>query len=216
MLSIFIGDACACLRNARELWLTATIWLIRHAAHSEVGERLSGRTPGIPLSAAGERQADMLARRLGRQAFAAIQASPVVRAERTATAIAGDRPVTVVPALEEIDFGAWAGRSFAELETDPGWRSWNASRGGARAPGGEAMAEAQARAVAHVDAAAGEHPGGDVAMVSHADVIRAVIAHYIGLSLDNILRFDIDPASVSRLAVGGWGGRLLALNEGVA
>jgi broad specificity phosphatase PhoE len=50
-------------------------------------------------------------------------------------------------------------------------------------------------------------------MVTHCDIIRAVIAHVLGLSLDHILRFDIDPASISRLAVGDWGAKILSLNE---
>ena len=50
-------------------------------------------------------------------------------------------------------------------------------------------------------------------MVSHCDVIRAVIARVLGLSLDCLLQFDLDPASISRLALGDWGGRVISVND---
>jgi broad specificity phosphatase PhoE len=52
-----------------------------------------------------------------------------------------------------------------------------------------------------------------VVAVSHCDIIRGLIAYYLGLPLDNLLRFDIDPASVSRLMVGSWGARVISVNE---
>ena len=44
-------------------------------------------------------------------------------------------------------------------------------------------------------------------------MIRGIIAHYLGLPLDNLLRFDVDTASVSRLVVGAWGARVESVNE---
>lgn len=197
--------------------MTATIFLVRHAAHGHIGKTLSGRQPDLALSDEGREQAAKLGRALWAHKFARLQSSPVLRAQQTAQAIcdAADRPCVIetVPALEEIDFGDWTGRDFAALDMDPQWQQWNAHRSRARAPGGETMIEAQARAVAHIEAAAVAHPGAEIAMVSHCDIIRAAIAHYLGLVLDNILRFDIDPASISRLAVGSWGGRVLTVNE---
>ena len=75
------------------------------------------------------------------------------------------------------------------------------------------MGEAVARAVAGVEELAADHPDQVIAAVSHCDIIRGVIAHYLGLPLDNMLRFDIDPASVSRLVVGSWGARVMSVNE---
>jgi broad specificity phosphatase PhoE len=76
------------------------------------------------------------------------------------------------------------------------------------------MAEAQARAVAHIEELARAYADAAVAIVSHCDIIRGVIAHYLGLGLDRLLSFDVDPASISRIAVGAWGGRVLSINEG--
>ena len=196
--------------------MTATILLIRHAAHEHLGRVLSGRAPGMGLSAMGERQASALSDRLAPLRLAAIEASPVQRARQTAEAIAGPRGMTVVeaPALDEVDFGAWTGKSFAALAGEPDWTIWNEARDLARAPGGETMAEAQARAVAHIEGLARAYADAAVAIVSHCDIIRGVIAHYLGLGLDRLLSFDVDPASISRIAVGAWGGRVLSINEG--
>jgi broad specificity phosphatase PhoE len=75
------------------------------------------------------------------------------------------------------------------------------------------MAEAVARAVGAIEELAAEHSDQMIAAVSHCDIIRGVIAHYLGLPLDNLLRFDVDPASVSRVAVGNWGARIMTINE---
>ena len=118
----------------------------------------------------------------------------------------------IVDAVDEIDFGDWTGRDFADLADDPAWERWNSARATSAAAGGEAMADVQRRAVAHVSRLARACPGTRIAIVSHCDIIRAVVAHYLGLSLDQILSFDVDPASVSTLVVGDWGGRVVGLN----
>lgn len=197
--------------------MTATVFLVRHAAHADLGQRLSGRTPDVPLSAAGLAQAAGLAVRLAREAIAAIHSSPLERARATAAAIAARLGIgiEVAPALNEVDFGGWTGRRFDELHHERDWTHWNRRRASACPPGGETMAAAQSRAVAHVERVAAAHSGRGVVLVSHCDTIRAVIAHYLGLSLDNLLRFDIDPASISTMLVGPWGARLVTLNERV-
>ena len=195
--------------------MTATILLIRHAAHVELGKTLTGRRRDIALSPEGLEQAEIVADLLGVEPLAAVYSSPRERAWYTAREIADahELGVEVADALDEVDFGDWTGMSFDALEGDPLWQQWNEARSQARPPAGESMAEAVARAVAAIEALAAEHDGGSVAAVSHCDIIRGVIAHYLGLSLDNLLRFDVDPASVSRLAVGNWGARVMTINE---
>jgi broad specificity phosphatase PhoE len=102
---------------------------------------------------------------------------------------------------------------FDTLEGDPAWSEWNEQRGSARPPNGESMAEAAERAAAALEAIAAGHDGATVACVSHCDIVRGLIARIIGLPLDNLLRFDADPASVSRLALGNWGARVMTVNE---
>jgi broad specificity phosphatase PhoE len=195
--------------------VTATVLLIRHAAHVELGRTLSGRRRDVALSAEGLEQAEIVADLLAVEPISAVYSSPRERAYYTARQIAEahELKVEISDSLDEVDFGDWSGRSFDDLEGDPDWSSWNEARGTARPPGGESMAEAVARATAALEAIAAEHPGAGIACVSHCDIIRGVIAHYLGLPLDNLLRFDCDPASVSRIALGSWGARILTVNE---
>ncbi len=167
------------------------------------------------LTAAGERQASSLGERLSGCGIDAVHTSPRERARQTAEAVVArtGAALEVVEALDEIDFGNWTGAGFDELEGQPSWKVWNEARGSASPPGGESMVAAQARAVAHVEGIARTRAGVRIALVSHADILRALVAHYLGLSLDNLLRFEIDPASVSRIEVGSRGGRVLGLNE---
>jgi broad specificity phosphatase PhoE len=196
--------------------VTAQILLIRHAAHGQLGAVLSGRLPDLALSESGRAQAGALAERLGAERLTAIHASPVQRAQETARAIAAvypDLAVETAAALDEVDFGEWQGRAFVELAGDPRWDAWNSTRSTATTPGGETMAQAQKRAWRHVEQTAAALPGATIAMVSHCDVIRSLVAHVLGLGLDRLLTFEIDPASLSRIEVGHGYARLLSLNE---
>jgi broad specificity phosphatase PhoE len=198
--------------------VTATLYLIRHAPHDHLGHILSGRAPGIPLSDAGRGQARRLARALAERRLAGVWSSPVQRARETAKEIALGRgvDVQVEAALDEIDFGTWTGKPFEALAGDGEWGKWNSARGKARPPSGESMAEVQARITDFARTIAALHPDEAIALVSHCDVIRAALAGWLGLPLDNALNFDVDPASVSRVAIGDWGARVLSINEALA
>lgn len=169
----------------------------------------------MALSSEGIDQAKIVADLLGVEPLGAVYSSPRERAWYTAREIAEphQQKVRIADGLDEVDFGDWTGSRFAELEGDPAWTEWNERRSAARPPNGESMAEAVARAAAAIDSIAADHDGETVAAVSHCDIIRGLIAHHLGLSLDNMLRFDVDPASVSRLFVGGWGARVHSVNE---
>ena len=191
---------------------------MRHAAHDRVDRVLCGRMPGVGLGEAGQRQAEALARRFACEGVDAVWTSPLQRARETAEPVAARLGLAARPcdALCEIDFGAWTGQAFDALRDDPRWRRWNEARGSERPPGGESMTEAQTRAAAEVERARAEHPDGRVVLVSHGDVIKAVIAGVLGLSLDAHARFEIAPASISALAVWDGGGKVLSMNEAAA
>lgn len=198
-------------RNNGEAPLTASILLVRHAAHADLGTRLTGRGPDSGLTADGQEQANRLGAWLRAEPMAEVHASPRTRAQKTASALR--REVITADALDEVDFGDWTGRRYDELDGQPEWDRWNAERDVARVPGGESMAEAQGRAVAYVQQVALDFGERTVALVSHCDITRAIVAWVLGLSLNRILSFDVDPASVSRLVVGEWGSRVVSLNE---
>ncbi|HEY0444851.1 MAG TPA: histidine phosphatase family protein [Allosphingosinicella sp.] len=195
--------------------MTAVILLVRHASHVELGRILSGRRRDVSLSKEGLEQAAIVADLLGTEPLAAVYSSPRERAYYTAREIAEphDLKVQIADGLDELDFGRWTGLSFDDLEGDPAWQEWNEARASARPPDGESMAEAAERAAAALAQLAAAHPGEVIAAVSHCDIIRGVIAVHLGLPLDNLLRFDVDPASVSRIAVGDWGARVMSVNE---
>jgi probable phosphoglycerate mutase len=195
--------------------VTATILLIRHAAHVELGRTLSGRRRDVALSGEGLEQAEIVADLLSVEPIAAVYSSPRERAYYTARAIAEahELKAQIADGLDELDFGDWTGMRFDELEGDPVWSEWNEARGSARPPNGESMDEAVDRAARALEAIAADHDGATIACVSHCDIIRGLIAYYLGLPLDNMLRFDTDPASVSRLALGNWGARIMTVNE---
>jgi ribonuclease H / adenosylcobalamin/alpha-ribazole phosphatase len=193
------------------------LFLVRHAAHADLGRRLTGRASGVNLTPAGERQAQAVAGRLSREGLDLVQTSPRERARQTAEAIAALCGVGVEQAepVDEIDFGDWTGRDYEGLGDEPLWREWNRHRGQARCPGGESMGEAADRIAGHAFALARTRPGARIALVSHADVLRGLVSRVLGLPLDNVLRFEIAPASVSRIEIGEWGGCVVYLNETV-
>lgn len=170
--------------------------------------------PGVVLGEAGLAQAERLAERLAGQEVGAVYASPLERARMTAEPIARRiaQEVRVLEALNEIDFGEWSGRDFAALDGDPLWAAWNVARQVARPPGGESMFEAQARAVAGLDRLRREHGEARLALVSHSDLIKSVLAFVLGVPLDGLHRFDVDPASISTVVMGDWGAKVLSLN----
>ena len=188
--------------------------LIRHAATDLLGRALAGRRPGVHLNAEGEAQAQRLAKRLASTALTAIYSSPLERALDTAAPIARRHGLAVVAsdALMELDFGAWTGCTFDELSDQPQWRLFNTFRSGTRLPGGEPMIEGQARIVAELARLRERHPDGCVAIVSHADMIKAAVAHYLGVHLDLFHRIEIGPASVTTVALHEWGPQVLQVN----
>src|SRR5919112_3225074 len=119
--------------------MTATILLIRHAAHVELGRTLSGRRRDVALSKDGLEQAEIVGDLLGVEPIAAVYSSPRERAYYTARAVAEphEHNVHVVDDLDELDFGDWTGLSFSQLEGDPSWMAWNETRATARPPNGE-------------------------------------------------------------------------------
>jgi broad specificity phosphatase PhoE len=172
--------------------------LVRHAAHDLLGKVLVGRTPGIGLSEAGLRQAHELGRALCDRRISRVQSSPRLRAIETAAEIAAvcGVGVQVCSALDEMEFGAWTGLSFAELEHDQEWVRWNTERSKARPPGGETMAEAQARVLAHIIGARAVEADGCIVMVTHAEIIRAALLHTLALPLDAWAEVEVAPAAV--------------------
>jgi broad specificity phosphatase PhoE len=192
-----------------------TIHLVRHAVHDLVAHTLVGRSPAVALSAAGRRQAQSLAAHFAAKETACVQSSPQPRAAQTAQPIAAAHAlrVEIAPDLDELDMGAWTGRTFADLQGDPLWHRWNAERGAARPPGGESMSELQHRALRHLQRGQTDHPDGAIVMVTHAELIRAVLLHCLGRPLDDYSRLTVDPASVTTIGLRPDNHHVIAVNR---
>ena len=197
---------------------TTRVHLVRHGAHSLIDRVLVGRMEGVPLSEEGRRQAYSLNRRLGTRRVTGIYTSPSQRARETAEIVAERIGLTpeVTTRLDEINFGSWTGRTFSQLDADPGWRYWNEARSRARPPGGETMGEAQARALRFISEAHRARPGSTIVMVTHAEIIRAVVLHCLAWPLDAWAGVDIAPASVTTLDIRPSGSALVSLDQRAA
>lgn len=185
-----------------------TFLLVRHGAHDWLARGIAGRLPGVSINPQGWLQAEELVRRLDGREIAAICSSPQPRAQETVAPLAGRRrlPVRSLDAFDEIDFGEWTGLDFAALERDGArWRQWCERRSQAQPPGGETIRQVQERALGGLEQLRERHPAGAVLIGSHGDVIKAVIASVLGMSLDELERFEIAPASISIVEAGeGW------------
>jgi broad specificity phosphatase PhoE len=182
----------------------ASLLLVRHGACEQMESLLLGRALDPPLNSAGERQAAALARFLRPEREMVICASPRLRTRQTADAIGKTANAAVVLAecLDEMDFGSWGGCSFAELAGKPDWAFWNQHRSCARTPAGDTMLRAQKRVVTYVEELSGRHhPQRLIVLVTHAEIIRAALLHFLRFDLDEYRHLTINPGSISRLAL---------------
>lgn len=192
-----------------------TFLMIRHGHTEAFGKGISGRLPGIHLSEQGRRQAEELIHRLSVATIDAIYSSPLERARETALPLSNQRniPVQISSALTEVGFGDWTGLSFEQLRNQSGWSRFNRFRSSSAPPRGELMLDVQARAVREVEQLRNRHPNQSVALFSHGDVIKLLIAHYLGIPHDLFHRIEISPASVSMLEVYEFDARILGVND---
>jgi broad specificity phosphatase PhoE len=189
--------------------------LIRHASIDGLGHHLVGRSRGVSLNERGVHEAQLLAARLAGLSIAAVYSSPRERARETAMAIAGPLRLTVqtMGDLDEIDYGEWTGRSFEELRECEGWQSFNAHRTTGQIPAGESMRGFAGRVRRAIGNLREAHCDPCVAVVTHADWIRAAGACCTDLTLDDWKCFAVDPASVSAIQLNSWGTTVLGWND---
>jgi broad specificity phosphatase PhoE len=178
------------------------VLLVRHAVTPTTGKVLPGRARGLHLSEEGRRQAEGAARRLAAlPRIAAVYSSPLERARETAAAIGRARglAVRIERGLLESDIGAWTGAAIKRLMRRPEWLVVQRHPAGFRFPGGESFVE--------------RHRGRTIVVVSHADPIRVLLAHVLGVPLDLFQRLMIAPASISAVAFRPDGATVLTVNS---
>jgi len=183
-----------------------TVILLRHGrSTANTAHTLAGRSEGVDLDDKGLAQARSVVDRIGDLPVRALVTSPLLRCQRTLEPLAdrlGLQPV-LEDRLAEVDYGDWTGRKLAELVSEPLWQVVQQHPSAAVFPGGEGLADVQARAVSavreHDRRLADENGGGDVLWVActHGDVIKSVVADALGTHLDAFQRITADPASMS-------------------
>ena len=192
------------------------VLLVRHGQTPTTGKLLPGRAPGLHLADTGLEQARRAAERLGVLArIDAVYASPLERTRETAAPIAAARnlKVQIDKGLLECDFGQWTGAELKQLMKLPEWNTVQRAPSTFTFPGGESFTAMQGRIVGAIDRLRERHQGGVIVCVSHADPIKAAVAHALGTHLDLFQRIVISPCSVSAIAYHTGGPVVLTVNS---
>jgi probable phosphomutase (TIGR03848 family) len=196
----------------------ARIVLLRHA-HSVANEKnlLAGRTPGIALSKTGRDQALLLVNRLGAITFDEIAVSPMQRCRETIdpwlTSSNGKSRVITDDSISEVDYGSWSGKSLASLRRKSQWKVVQDFPSQMVFPEGESLLEMQGRALSgfyRLNSVKGKGPR---LLVSHGDVIKSIVAHCLGMHLDQFQRLVIEPASITIIDTDNGMSRLVRFND---
>ena len=192
------------------------VLFVRHGTTPTTGKVLPGRARGLHLSERGREQAQRAAERIAELGkIAAVYSSPLERARETAAPIARltKNSTRIERGLIECDFGAWTGQSLRRLMKKPEWSQVQRSPSTFRFPAGESFVEMQTRMVSAVDTIRRRHPGRTVVCVSHADTIKAAVAHATGTPLDLFQRIVISTCSVTAIIYSDGGPIVLTVNS---
>jgi probable phosphomutase (TIGR03848 family) len=195
-----------------------TVLLVRHGLTALTGPVLAGWTPGVRLDEWGRAQAAALGERLRPVPLAAVVTSPLERCRETAAALLDGRepppPLHVDERVGEVRYGAWTGRELKALRKEPLWTVVQEHPSAAVFPGGEGLAEMSGRAVAAIRAWNEElGPEATYAVVSHGDVLKAILADALGLHLDGFQRLAVEPCSLSVVRYGLLGASVERVND---
>ena len=195
----------------------AQILLIRHGENNWVKEnRLAGWTPGVVLNDNGHAQAKALSERLAKLPIKAIYSSPLERCMQTAGHIAEPHPLEIIecPEFGEVRYGEWEGEKIADLSKKKEWHTIQHAPSRFEFPDGESLRDVQSRTVNFIESLAAAHSDEMIIVCGHADIIKLVLAHYLGTHMDLFQRIGLSPASVSVLALGKHGSiRVLRVND---
>jgi ribonuclease H / adenosylcobalamin/alpha-ribazole phosphatase len=181
--------------------MTTHFVLVRHGTCSQMDSVLFGREVDAPLDGRGARQALAVAEKLSdlEPHRTVIETSPRLRTQQTARAIA-ERvrcPLNISSVLDEVDYGRWAGCSFAELAGDPDWQRWNEQRSRNSTPAGETIAALQVRLLHYLDRLCTRFGDDTVVLVTHAELIRALLMHCLDVPIDDFQRVPVEAASLT-------------------
>lgn len=172
-----------------------------HSAANAAGT-LTGQLPGVGLSKNGQKDALNLVERIGAKRIDHLHLSPIQRCQLTIDPWLRSRNSSSLSSLEivdgftELDFGDWSGRKLSSLRREPLWKDIQSKPSTVTFPGGESFRKAQRRAVAAFDDVRAMRGKDKVHLiVSHSDTIKLIVAHALGMKLDNFQSLTVNPAS---------------------
>ena len=228
---------------ADRLGLVLTVVLTRHGlTDRSVPEQHLGQHIDISLNEAGRRQAQALAKRLSAVSFDRVISSPLFRAQETAEILAGEARIETDPRLKEMDYGAWEGLSYEQIEATQAAvrREWELAPDRLACPGGESgndvalrvrgflgdliddhrrwHARAQFRAATATQGGIAAPPARQVLVVAHSSTNRVLMCVALGTDVrDYRKRFVQSQANLTVLrweaADGPEDAKLLVAND---
>lgn len=173
-----------------------TLHLIRHTSVTGTSGLCYGRTE-VALSPTFREEAAAVRRSLPPGPHV-VWSSPAARCVRLAETLGAG--IHIDERLRELDMGAWDGRAWSELPRDA-TEHWLADYVHRRPPGGESFAELAARAAAAVTDIAAKHVTGSSLIVTHAGVIRALLARAAGMPLEHAASIAAPYGSIHPLSL---------------
>ncbi len=174
--------------------------LIRHTALQVPAGVCYGQSD-VDVAASFVDELDLLHRKLFENEFDQVYSSPLQRCAKLAAAL--NKGVPALDArLSELDFGDWEMLAWDDIPRDV-FDVWAHNYAHIAPPNGETFSQMQARVLEFLAEVQSLHVGGNIAVVTHGGVIRALIAHVLNMPLKGLFRFHIDHGSVTQLEFGG-------------
>jgi broad specificity phosphatase PhoE len=192
----------------------ALVILVRHGQTDDnVNGKISGQSP-VPLNARGRDQVKAAADVLTCLGVTRILSSPLARARQTADILAQHLQVEIeeVPDLREVGYGDWEGKYFRDIRGEPVAQQVFHDPIKAVFPNGESLPDVQQRGVQVIELVHQTHPQGVVVLVSHGDVIRTSLAHYLDMPFNEYRRLNLDNGALSVLELFQNWVRIKAIN----
>ena len=202
------------------LRVVSRIFLLRHALSvANDSGVLAGQISGISLSKSGQEQAHTLVKRIGAMKFESVRVSPMQRCQETiapwvaSSYGSGIGQYLLDDQIIEMDYGNWSGKKLSRLSREKLWKQIQSSPSKVTFPGGEKFTAMQKRSFKTIQELGAGKKGSNHLVVSHGDVIKAIVASCLKMKLDDFQSLIIDPASLTVIDFDGDTARLIAYND---
>ena len=170
------------------------VYLMRHGEVVNGGEKRYNGHIDIDITQNGVEQMHRLGRTLVGKPLAAVYSSDLIRSKKGAEIIAGRLNLTVSPMreLRERGIGAWEGLTVDEIKGryPAEFTAWRTDLLNYRPPGGECLLDVQDRILPVFQNLVSQHAGQEIAMLLHGGVNRVILAHVLGMDLNNLFRIE--------------------------